>query len=68
MSEIKTKLIKKQSNSPIICTFCKNKINSDNEYYLERGVCEHIHSLIARKYCSECYRKYGEKFLLRGRS
>jgi len=35
-------------------------------YHLEKGVKEHLHSLLARKFCSDCYAKYGEITLLKG--
>jgi len=63
--KIETKLVKKQSKFPAVCTFCNNKISPDDVHYLEEGVKEHVHSLIARKFCSDCYAKYGENILLR---
>ncbi|MFW6122456.1 MAG: hypothetical protein ACOC80_16365 [Petrotogales bacterium] len=65
-NQIKTRLIRKQSRLPTVCTYCDRKISPDEIYYLEKGVKEHIHSLIARKFCSDCYTKYGEKELLFG--
>jgi hypothetical protein len=62
-----SRLIKKQSNFSTVCTNCDIKIDPDEVYYLEHGEEEHIHSLIARKYCSECYSKYGERILLKGK-
>ncbi|MCJ2514058.1 MAG: hypothetical protein LN408_06440, partial [Candidatus Thermoplasmatota archaeon] len=64
--EIETRLVKKQSKFPTVCTNCDSKIASDEIYYLEEGVEEHIHSLIARKFCSNCYTKYGERILIKG--
>ena len=63
---IETHLVKKQSTSPKVCTSCNNKILPDELYHLEKGVKEHLHSLLARKFCSDCYAKYGETLLLRG--
>jgi len=63
---IKTKLNKKQSKFPKVCTNCDNTINPGEIYHLEAGVNEHLHSLIARQFCSECYAKYGEQSLLKG--
>lgn len=66
-NQIKTKLVKKQSKSPTVCTNCDSKIESDQVFYLEKGVNEHIHSLLARRFCSNCYSKYGERILLKGK-
>jgi hypothetical protein len=63
--EIETRLVKKQSKFPGVCTYCDNKIYPETLFYLEEGEKEHIHSLIARKFCSDCYAKYGERILLR---
>jgi len=60
---IATHLVRREAKTDIICTFCKNKINIGDEYYLEEGIEEHLHSLLARKYCQNCYAKYGEKLL-----
>ena len=62
--EIETRLAKKQSKFPKVCTSCNVKISPGEVYHLEEGVKEHIHSLLARTYCSECYAKYGEQKLL----
>ncbi len=66
-SIIESRLIKKLSNFSTVCTNCDNRIEPDEVYYLEKGDKDHIHSLIARKYCSNCYTKYGERILLRGK-
>ena len=65
---IETHLVKKQSTAPKVCTSCNNKISPGELYHLEKGVNEHLHSLIARKFCSTCYTKYGEQMLLRGKN
>ncbi|MFO7677967.1 MAG: hypothetical protein R6V50_06275 [Thermoplasmatota archaeon] len=62
--EIKTHLVPKRSPSPIVCTYCDQPVKSNELYYIEQGVTDHVHSLIARKYCGDCYAKYGEKSLL----
>jgi hypothetical protein len=62
--EIETHLLKRIVKLPEICTNCNNKITEGKAYYLEEGVNEHLHSLISRRFCSECYAKYGEKKLL----
>ena len=66
-NQIKIKLVKKQSKSPAVCTNCDSKIEPDQVFYLEKGENEHIHSLIARKFCADCYSKYGERILLKGK-
>ena len=64
MMEIETHLLKKIAKFPRVCTNCNNKIQMGDMYHLEEGVKEHLHSLIAREFCSDCYAKYGEKKLL----
>ena len=64
--EIETRLMKKVAKFPRVCTNCKNEIPIGDAFHHEQGVKEHLHSLIARQYCSECYAKYGEKKLLSG--
>jgi uncharacterized protein with PIN domain len=67
-NQIETHLVRKQSKFPNVCTYCNNPISSDDIFYAEEGVKEHIHSLIARKFCSTCYTKYGEQMLLIGKN
>ncbi len=62
---IKTHLVKKTAKNPVVCTNCDNKIEKGKNYHIEEGVSEHLHSLLARKFCSDCYAKYGEKKLLK---
>lgn len=64
--EIETHLIKRIANFPKFCTNCDNKISVGEVFHHEEGVKEHLHSLIARQFCSNCYAKYGEKKLLSG--
>ena len=64
--EIQTKLVKKTSKESHVCTFCDMEIPVGEVYHLEEGVHEHLHSLIARRFCNTCYMKYGERSLLRG--
>ena len=64
--EIKTRLIKKVAKSPKVCTNCDQQIIKGEVYHLEEGVNQHLHSLLARRFCSECYGKFGEKKLLSG--
>ena len=62
--EIETRLVKKVAKFPRVCTNCNNEIIVGNAYHHEEGVKKHLHSLIARQFCSECYAKYGERKLL----
>jgi hypothetical protein len=64
--EIETRLIKKVAKSPRVCTNCKKQIEIGEAFHLEEGVNQHLHSLLAREFCSNCYAKYGEKKLLVG--
>ncbi len=63
---IETHLIKKVAKSPIVCTNCNKEIKVGDILHLEEGSNQHIHSLLARRFCSNCYAKYGEKRLLTG--
>ena len=64
--EIETHLVKKVAKIPKVCTNCNNQIPPNEMYHQEEGVKEHLHSLIARRFCTKCYSKYGEKKLLFG--
>ena len=64
--EIETRLIKKVAKSPRVCTNCEKQIEIGEVFHLEEGVNQHLHSLLARQFCSNCYAKYGEKKLLVG--
>jgi len=64
---MESRLVKKQTKLPTLCHFCSDQIPPDETYYLEEGISDHIHSLIARKYCAQCYTKYGEQKLLKGK-
>ncbi len=59
-----TRLVKRHSQFPTVCIYCNAQILPNNLHYVEEGIKEHIHSLIARKYCEVCYVKYGEQILL----
>jgi hypothetical protein len=61
--EIQTHLVKRHSQFPTVCIYCNSQIPPENLHYVEEGITGHIHSLIARKYCNECYKKHGEKLL-----
>jgi len=65
--QIKTHLVLKHLKIPAVCTYCNDTISSDDISYVEEGLKEHVHSLIARKFCAECYKKYGELHLLKGK-
>jgi hypothetical protein len=62
--EIETRLVKKVAKFPKVCTNCNNEIPRGIAFHLEQGVKQHLHSLIARQFCSDCYAKYGERKLL----
>ena len=62
---IKTHLVKKTARNKIVCTNCDKKIDEGETYHLEEGVSEHLHSLLARKFCSSCYDKKKKKKLLK---
>jgi uncharacterized protein with PIN domain len=62
---LQTKLIKKVAGNSKVCISCDTQITKGEVYHLEEGVSEHIHSLLARSFCSKCYAKYGEKKLLK---
>lgn len=61
---IKTHLVKKIAHTTKVCTNCDNQIIAGDAFHLEEGVDQHLHSLIARQFCSDCYAKYGEIKLL----
>ena len=65
--EIETRLIKKVAKSLRVCTNCEKQIEIGEAFHLEEGVNQHLHSLLAREFCSDCYAKYGEKKLLVGK-
>ena len=64
--KIESHLLQKQSPFPTVCIFCNKTIPPNEIFYAEEGNTEHIHSLVARKFCSECYIKHGEQPLLTG--
>jgi len=64
--DIQTHLIKKTAKSQKVCTNCDKAISVGEVYHLEEGVDQHLHSLLARRFCSKCYGKFGEKKLLSG--
>jgi len=65
MEENETQLTKKVAKFPRVCTSCNNEIPVGSTYHREEGVKEHLHSLLAREFCSECYAKYGAYSLLK---
>jgi len=62
---LETCLVTRHSQFPTVCIYCDKPILPNDLHYVEKGITAHIHSLIARKYCEECYKKYGEQLLLR---
>ena len=58
--DMQTHLVKKVASSAKVCTSCDKEIITGNVYHREEGVNQHIHSLLARSFCSDCYAKYGE--------
>jgi len=62
---LQTCLVTRHSQFPTVCIYCDKQILPNDLHYVEKGIETHIHSLIARKYCEECYKKYGEQLLLR---
>ncbi len=62
---LETRLVKRHSQFPTVCIYCNKQIPADDLHYVEEGITTHIHSLIARKYCTTCYTKFGENILLR---
>lgn len=63
--DIQTRLIKKTAINTKVCTSCDQQITKGEAYHLEEGMNQHIHSLLARNFCSNCYARYGEKKLLK---
>lgn len=61
---METHLVKKVAKIPKVCTSCDHEIAIGNAYHMEKGTTEHLHSLLARQFCSNCYSKYGEIKLL----
>jgi uncharacterized protein with PIN domain len=68
MVGIETHLVKKVAKDKMVCINCNNDIAKGKVYHHEEGVKEHLHSLLARDFCSDCYSKYGEKKLLLGKN
>ena len=62
---IETRLVKKTAKTTKVCTNCDNQIFVGAIFHREEGVDQHLHSLIARQYCSGCYAKYGGIKLLK---
>ncbi len=62
---VQTRLIKKIVFSPEVCPQCNTTMSIGENMHFEEGVDEHLHSMIARRFCNNCYTKYGEKKLLK---
>jgi len=56
---METRLVKKVAKVPKVCTSCDSEIPIGNVYHMEEGTDEHLHSLLARYFCSDCYAKFG---------
>ncbi|MBN1281302.1 MAG: hypothetical protein JXA00_06605 [Candidatus Thermoplasmatota archaeon] len=63
--KLETRLIKRRSQFPTVCIYCEKTIPANDLHYVEQGMTEHIHSLIARKYCATCFEKHGDNLLLK---
>jgi len=61
---METHLVKKVAKIPKVCTSCDKEIPAGTVYHKEEGIDEHLHSLLSRHFCSDCYAKYGEIKLL----
>ena len=61
---MKTHLVKKVAKFTRICSNCDKEIMIGEVFHLEEGIDEHIHSLLARSFCSDCYARYGAEKLL----
>ena len=45
------------------CSQCGKEIESVGFYYKETGRDRFLHSLHAKKFCEECYEKFGDKLI-----
>lgn len=61
-SEIKT-LKETKARNPHKCDHCGETIKSGDIYYPEKIENKFLHSLHRKKFCSQCYKKYGKKLL-----
>jgi len=61
---METHLVKKVAKQTKVCTSCDNEIAIGTIYHKEEGKDEHLHSLLARNFCSDCYAKYGANKLI----
>ena len=68
VKKIETRLMPRTSKTALVCIHCNARISPGQVYHQEEGLREHLHSLIARRFCSGCYAKYGEQILLKGNS
>ena len=62
---LQTCLVTRRSQLPAVCIYCDKQILPNDLHYVEKGITTHIHSLIARKYCADCYKKHGEQLLMK---
>jgi len=45
------------------CLYCGKEIKSKSYYYVETIRDKFLFSLHPKKFCAECYRKYGDKLI-----
>ena len=64
-TNLQTELVTRHSQFPTVCIYCSKQIPANDLHYVEKGINSHIHSLIARKFCKDCYMKFGDHLLLR---
>jgi len=58
------KILKKtKARTNHICNICGNVMPAGDFYFKEHIQDKFLHSLNAKKYCSECYEEYGDKLL-----
>ena len=67
-SKYDTYLKKVKARTNHTCLFCSKEIIPGDFYYRETNVDKFLQTLHAKKFCSECYEKYGEKLLRKKKS
>lgn len=56
-------LMKTRARVNHICSSCGMEIKSGSFYYAETIKDRFLHSLHAKKFCTECYEKFGDKLV-----
>jgi len=56
-------LKKTKARTQHICSKCGAEINAGDYYYKEHIPDKFLHSLHAKKFCEECYKKHGDTLL-----